>query len=103
MDNFEMVMNLIEEIGEGEKELEDIIRFGGMNVPSHMAFDQFEDCFGNVCENSYLVYEWQNATADRDMFTEEQCKEIEEAWGYAYQNILDYDDMYDITKDWAWR
>lgn len=94
---FEYLMNVLEQITEGEMSLYDLINIGGFVIPEHTY--TYEDDLGH--EITEIEYDFRYATADRGMFTEAQCKELDEAYESAYWNVKDYENMCDSALiDW---
>lgn len=104
MANFETVMTLIEKINTGKVRLESIDGTEGMIVPSEICKECYNDCneelcCGNceACENpdihTYIEYDFDNVKADPTVFTSEQCKEIDNAWFHAHDNVVAKQDL----------
>lgn len=94
---FEYLMNVLQQICEGEMTLYDLVNIGGFNIPTHVY--TWEDDDGHQIDE--ISYEFENATADRETFTEAQCKELDEAYMEAFWSVKDYEDMCDSALvDW---
>lgn len=85
---FEAVMELIQQIMDGDASLYDIIPFGGIEVPTVTYTDI--DADGNEIET--IEYDFANATADREYFTEAECNALETAFKEAYESVMQYDE-----------